>query len=395
MVYPDTLKTMIILRTLVLPVSAIAYYYNKRSKRIQKSYMTAVYILIIYISSILSWLVTMTGFEQSPAYLGISQLAIGIITLVPFPVSHLFRVILAIYGPYYFCLYLKPETLDFLTVFINTTHMGGIVIIILLVFFDGREKRKQNFIANSQIRSMAELQNKTIARNVHDVKAPFNFLSFFIDTVEKARNLEELHQKTAKLRESGKRLVASANQMVSDVMDLGNDHHVSLTSNSLYLLINESIWECFSVAKKPYRFDYNLKHKHCVKADYIKIKRVFHNIFTNILSATGSVEDSLLVSISSYEKGDFIWISIKNYGSSVKDIDPNELLKPYAQGKKPNSGKGLGLSIVSHFVSLHGGQMYIGTDVENNSFAVNFSLTLAEDLDQSVSLPEFVGESPI
>jgi len=109
-------------------------------------------------------------------------------------------------------------------------------------------------------------------------------------------------------------------------------------------------------------FDIQVSDELEIESDYDQIKQCLINLVKNGIEAQ---KESPRIDIKSWRRGDFLVISVKDYGQGIPDDVKEEIFKPYTTTKK--SGSGLGLSIVETIVINHGGKVYFESEVGKGS----------------------------
>jgi len=95
-----------------------------------------------------------------------------------------------------------------------------------------------------------------------------------------------------------------------------------------------------------------------VTADYTMIQQVFTNLLRNACDSirdTQHDERAIRVMVSRVHDG--IKIEIKDNGTGLKGVDPENLFTPFQTSKK--GGMGVGLNICKSFIELHQGKLWV------------------------------------
>lgn len=97
-----------------------------------------------------------------------------------------------------------------------------------------------------------------------------------------------------------------------------------------------------------------------IKGDINKIKSVFTNIILNSIEA---IKKSGFIRIRVKNNNDYIFVSIEDNGSGIKNEDLDKIFNPFFTTKK--SGSGIGLSMSKEIIEKHNGK--IKADIDKNT----------------------------
>jgi signal transduction histidine kinase len=122
-------------------------------------------------------------------------------------------------------------------------------------------------------------------------------------------------------------------------------------------------------------FNVNLEPMFSIEVDGILIQEVILNLVENAIKYTpndGSIQ------IRTQEVEDKVIFSVKDNGPGVPVEDRQHLFEKFFRGRAHKSaikGTGLGLFLVKYFIELHGGEVFLETDVGKGT-KVGFTLPL-------------------
>jgi signal transduction histidine kinase len=110
-----------------------------------------------------------------------------------------------------------------------------------------------------------------------------------------------------------------------------------------------------------------------VLADEVRVRQVLLNLVSNACKFTSVGEIAIGVRVESYEV--IIWV--RDTGIGIADTDQMRIFNQFEQVEshdaKQHTGTGLGLSICRWLVELHGGRMWLESELGKGSI---FSFTL-------------------
>lgn len=114
-----------------------------------------------------------------------------------------------------------------------------------------------------------------------------------------------------------------------------------------------------------------------VTADPLRIEQVLLNLISNAINLT---PNGGTISISAYEREGFVFVKVKDSGTTIPHEKRQEIFKPHCQ-LEDNRGRqiseiGLGLSLCRYFVELHGGTIWLETKEHSKGNTFAFTLPL-------------------
>jgi PAS domain S-box-containing protein len=113
-------------------------------------------------------------------------------------------------------------------------------------------------------------------------------------------------------------------------------------------------------------------------ADQRKFKQILFNLLSNAVKFT-PVNGTVVVNAA--RDGAFIEISVKDTGVGIKDEDISKLFQTFTQLEsvytKKHEGTGLGLALTRKLVELHGGRIWVKSEVDQGSSFI-FNIPIKE-----------------
>ncbi|MHC1576201.1 MAG: sensor histidine kinase, partial [Methanosarcinaceae archaeon] len=98
--------------------------------------------------------------------------------------------------------------------------------------------------------------------------------------------------------------------------------------------------------------------------DPVKFKQILYNLVSNAIKFT---HDGGTVSLKAEHTGNMIQLSVTDTGIGISKEDQSKVFDPFTQADSSISreyqGTGLGLSIVKKFVELHGGEIWVESEL--------------------------------
>lgn len=231
-----------------------------------------------------------------------------------------------------------------------------------------------------QMRIQGQLDTSSaIARTTqalaHDVRKPFSMFQSIIQIVEGTEDPEEVRELLKITLPEVNQAMASVEGLIQDVMQIGADAKMHMEDAAPEALIEAALGDLFRVyPEAEVSISYELSHRHMVRADSIRVARVFANILGNAVQA---MREKGSVWIRTNEREGFVEFAIGNGGSVIPPESLPKLFDAFfTSGKK--GGTGLGLAIAKKIVEAHGGTIRCvsRTSEKHPSGMVEFLFTL-------------------
>ncbi|MFC1861978.1 ATP-binding protein [Chloroflexota bacterium] len=119
-----------------------------------------------------------------------------------------------------------------------------------------------------------------------------------------------------------------------------------------------------------------------VKADRKRIRQVMQNLVDNAVKAT-PVGGEIMIRVM--ENNDSLMIQVQDTGRGIKRKDQARIFEPYYRVPgiaERYAGLGLGLTLSKRIVELHGGRIWVESEVGSKGSTFSFSIPLSTDIAQ-------------
>ena len=237
--------------------------------------------------------------------------------------------------------------------------------------------------------SVAEkAQSDAIARMIqmlaHDVRAPFSMIRILMDILANAESAR-IPQIVRNFSPEIERSLSKVNGLIADVMEIGSPNSITAEDVSISGIIANNLDEQFGFSKESkILLQYEFNHISQVRANGLKLSRVFANLITNAVHA---MKRSGTLTFATYETNSYVQVTIHNSDSFISEHDRTKLFDDFFT-KGRSDGTGLGLAISKKIVSAVGGRIWCTSD-EDLGTAFHFTLPVGEspDCDTIENLP--------
>ncbi|ADE36433.1 sensor histidine kinase [Methanohalophilus mahii] len=243
-----------------------------------------------------------------------------------------------------------------------------------------RQKGEESLIEG---RIVAEEANRTksefLANMSHELRTPLNSVIGFSQVLEtnSSNHLDDKEQKYVKnIYESGSHLL----ELINNILDIskvesGKMDYLPETVN-LTEIIDDTIVLVEPMAKKKsVDLHLNIKSEDLeIHVDRLKFKEIMYNLLSNAIKFT---PEKGTVSVNSKCVNKNFQISVSDTGIGVPKEKFESIFDPFKQVDSTSSrsfgGTGLGLALVRKYVEMHGGEIWVESEVGVGS---TFTFTL-------------------
>jgi nitrogen fixation/metabolism regulation signal transduction histidine kinase len=204
-----------------------------------------------------------------------------------------------------------------------------------------------------------ELWREIARKFAHEIKNPLTPIKL---TLQRLMLLSDSPKLKENLIPSLKVILEEVDRIDSLVSQLSNFAKISMPVKTKFEVLDLvlSVKELFSGHNVEFNIQVDGSLK--VNADYDQMKQCLINLVKNGIEAQ---RESPRIDIKAFRRGDFVVISVKDYGEGIPEDVKKEIFKPYTTTKR--SGSGLGLSIVETIVMNHGGKVYFESELGKGS----------------------------
>ena len=259
---------------------------------------------------------------------------------------------------------------------------AGIAIENVRLFDEIQDKSQQLEIASQH-------KSQFLANMSHELRTPLNAILGYTELI-----LDKIYGETPeKMREVLERLHANGKHLlglINDVLDLSKIEAGQLTLDLFDYSLKEVVQTVFTAVeslatgkKLALTIDVapNLPHGH---GDERRLVQVLLNLVGNAIKFTDNGEVTIKATMSD---GSFT-VAVRDTGPGIAPSDQDKIFGEFQQADnaatKRKGGTGLGLSIAKRIIAMHGGRIWVESDVGKGS---TFAFTVPVKVERQVGEP--------
>ncbi|MFC1513448.1 ATP-binding protein [candidate division KSB1 bacterium] len=256
----------------------------------------------------------------------------------------------------------------------------------------------------ASIKRSDRLKDEFLANTSHELRTPLHGIMGIVESIiddEKLNLPGKIRSDLSHVMMSGKRL----SHLVNDILDFTQLKNKDITLSKgpvdmcqltdVVLTITDPLIGSKELILKN-NIDIEIDH---ILGDENRLMQIMHNLVGNAIkfSETGDV------SISAVPDGEMLKISVSDTGIGIPEENFENIFKSFEQVDastvREYQGAGLGLSVTKQLVELHGGKIWVESEVGKGStfyFTMPISTEKAEkkpDKDRKVSRVREIGET--
>ena len=252
------------------------------------------------------------------------------------------------------------------------------------LFNETREKSGQLQVANQELQAASRHKSEFLANMSHELRTPLNAIIGFSDVLigGMAGHLDEKQTEYLKdIRGSGRHLLS----LINDILDLSK-----VEAGRMELTVSEfSFRAALSNAVTMIReraaghgigLDLSVDGVDVISADERKVKQILFNLLSNAVKFT---PDGGTISVRAQRQdSEMLFVTVRDTGVGIPKEDLGRIFEEFRQSGAASSrsaeteGTGLGLALTKSFVDLHGGRIWVESEVGKGS-TFHFTLPLA------------------
>lgn len=227
---------------------------------------------------------------------------------------------------------------------------------------------------NRHLEDASRIKSNFLANMSHELRTPLNSVIGFADVLQR-QNYGGLNEKQGEfltyITTSGKHLLA----LINDILDISKiesgNHAFTMSEFALGTLLNDLLNTLRGKAQEggiDLQLEFELQGNVTILAEQTKLTQIIFNLLSNALKFTpagGSVKLRVTRDAKCFEFG------VTDTGTGIREEDIPKLFHSFTQLESAYSkkfqGTGLGLAISRKLVELHGGKIWVESELGTGS----------------------------
>ncbi|MBC8060631.1 MAG: HAMP domain-containing histidine kinase [Clostridiaceae bacterium] len=262
---------------------------------------------------------------------------------------------------------------NFNLIFEPILALNGEVKEIIIIMIDITSEIK----ANLEMKSLLKLQDEFLANISHELKTPLNVIfssAQLFNMYCKKGSLEENRPSMVKYLSSITQNCYRLSKLISNIVDASKIdagfYELNKSNYNIVSVVEEIVMSVVDYSKSRALnivFDTNVEEK-IIAFDAEKIERVILNLLSNAIKFSNENDD---IFVDIIDKGDFIEISVSDTGTGIDKHHLGIIFDRFKQADnslvRNAQGSGIGLNLVKSIVDLHGGRIFVESEIGEGS----------------------------
>ncbi len=233
-----------------------------------------------------------------------------------------------------------------------------------------------------KLQTYDKLKSEFLANTSHELRTPLHGIQGIIQSL-----LEEIHGRISPRIRSNLSIVELSVKrlatLVDDILDFSRlkNRDIQLQMGPVHLKsLSELVIEICRplLREKPIKLQHQLEDTFPLfMGDENRIQQVLFNLISNAIKFTSSGE----INVSAAVKEGKVQITVSDSGMGLSEDQYEQIFIPFEQPVRQSigshSGTGIGLPISKHIVELHGGKIWLTSEVGRGS-SFHFTLPMSE-----------------
>lgn len=235
-------------------------------------------------------------------------------------------------------------------------------------------------ITNKQLQEATEAKSRFLANMSHELRTPLNSIIGFSEILLE-KTFGELNEKQTKyinnIYTSGKHLLT----LINDILDLSKVEAGKIELHIEEISLKEILSECETLvktlaSKKNLLLEFKIEDISTIKTDPTRFKQIMYNLLSNAIKFT---PEGGRVNVDAKPIDKMVQISVTDTGIGIDKENYQKVFEEFEQidsaYSRQYAGTGLGLPLTKKLIELHGGKIWLESELEKGS---TFTFTIPQ-----------------
>ena len=223
-----------------------------------------------------------------------------------------------------------------------------------------------------------QLKSNFVSMMSHDLKTPIAKIQGIVDHLFTMTEAQPLSEDLRQLRRASADLHRYIQSILKVTKVEARDFQISrevTDMNELIDRVRQSV-ETF-VREKSIRLELTLEPMFSIEADPTLLLEVILNLVENAIKYT---PQGGRIVISSFERDNNVTVAVEDNGPGIPAEEQRDIWLKFTRGSltQATQGSGLGLYLVKYFVELHGGKVFLESEVGRGT-KIGFSIPVSNE----------------
>jgi two-component system phosphate regulon sensor histidine kinase PhoR len=322
------------------------------------------------------WITRPPGWATSLYQLAVLLLAVAILTSYPQSVAFVFLLWLGL-GT----MALSVWVFDTFYIWVPTFSAIMLILVSYVVFIGYQLSLKENQTWRLEqekhlLSELDQLRNNFVSLISHDLKTPIAKIQAICDRLLAGTQSEEVRDGLHSVRKESMEL----HRYIQSILQISRLESNKVQLRKEPLDLNEVVEKAVTQVKplaadKRQSLEMDLEPMSSIEADGVLLQEVILNLIENAVKYTPGDGK---IAVKTNEVDDKVIFAVQDSGPGIPVQDREHLFEKFFRGQAHQSqikGTGLGLFLVKYFIELHGGEVFLESEVGKGT-RVGFTLPL-------------------
>lgn len=229
------------------------------------------------------------------------------------------------------------------------------------------------------LKEIEEIKNNFLSLVSHDLKTPIAKIQAVADRLLTSEKDEKLNTELKVVKSASQDLHRYIQSLLQVIRVESTDFRARKTPADINELLNKVVEELLPLAKeKNIALLEDLEPMFSIELDSTLIYEVILNLVENAIKYTPNGGS---VTVKSREIDDSVEVTVTDTGEGIPQEEVDKVWNKFYRGKKHDQctkGSGLGLYLSKYFIQLHGGEVFLTTQVGVGT-TIGFKLPLIDE----------------